>query len=181
MNNSQTIEYRNEQNREKRDNMKYFILCILICIGVNTCILKQNAGNKHTISIPQEIYDYPFDYSKKWEDYSTDIKPYNVLDMTNKSVSKINQLYGEPIFNETNTICFGKIRYSSVDTTYYYHNEPDIAYMFRGTPKIPLYQMWWKMNRDNITYILVLYCIDKDGDKYPVYGYAYDESKPLPE
>lgn len=29
-NNPQTIEYRNEQNREKRDNMKYFILCILV-------------------------------------------------------------------------------------------------------------------------------------------------------
>jgi hypothetical protein len=41
--------------------------------------------------------------------------------------------------------------------------------------------MWWEMNRDSITYILVLYCINKDGDRYPVYGYAYDENKPLPE
>ena len=166
---------------KKRDNMKYFILCILVCIVGISCILRQNARNKHTTSIPEEIYAHPFDYSKKWDDYSADIKPYNVLDMTNKSVTEINQLYGKPIFNESDTICYGKIRHSSVDTTYFYHNEPYIAYMFRGTPKIPLYQMWWKMNRDSITYILVLYCINKDGDRYPVYGYAYDENKPLPE
>ena len=81
--------------KKKRDNMKYFILCILVCIGGISCILRQNARNKNTTSIPEEIYAHPFNYSKKWDDYSTNIKPYNVLDMTNKSVTEINQLYGK--------------------------------------------------------------------------------------
>ncbi|MBR5332598.1 MAG: hypothetical protein IKV32_04810 [Muribaculaceae bacterium] len=172
--------------------MKIFNLCFIVCIAISSCnpqkehtiqeekyVGDDSSKNEFVITLPEEMDGAgAFNHSKKWEDYRPDFKPYNVLDMTNKSVSEINKLYGKPIFNETDTICFGKIRYSS---TYSYHYEPDIAFMFRKTPKIPLYQMWWKMNRDNITYILVLYCIDKDGDKYPVYGYAYDETKPLPE
>ena len=185
---------------KKLSNMKIFKLYFIVCIAISSCNICYTPQKEHTIleemnvcnvdssknefviTLPEEMDGAgAFNYSTKWEDYRPDFKPYNVLDMTNKSVSEINKLYGEPIFNETDTICFGKKRYSSVDTTYLFHNEPDIAFMFRKTPKIPLYQMWWKMNRDNITYILVLYCIDKDGDKYPVYGYAYDETKPLPE
>ena len=179
--------------------MKFFYICIIACITIGCCDICHLPSKEHTIyeeihdnyfdysidewviTIPKEMYAKPFDYTMKWEDYNTDFKPYNVLDMTHKSVSEINRLYGEPIFNETDTICYGKRRHISVDTIYYYHEEPDIAFKFRKTPNISLHEMRWKMNRDNITYILVLYCIDKDGDRYPVYGYAYDEKHPHPK
>ena len=153
----------------KRNDMKFVVFSILISLLVSSC--------SNTVSVPEDMYygAETFDYSKKWDDYRPVYKPYNTLDMTNKSVSEINQLYGEPIFNDTDTIYWGKTNDRC------YHNEYNIAYMFRGTPKIPLYEMWWKMKRDSINYILVLYCIDKDDDKYPVYGYAYNENHPLLE
>ena len=141
MNNSQTIEYRNEQNREKRDNMKYFILSILVCIGVNTCILKQNAGNKHTISIIE---------SNSQITYSNSISKLNCNDTINKRYDDLNKLGIDSILIELNYPKYGEIFLSASDS---YSQKDD----YRDyCPKYTIDEYSWKILLDGINKFVVL-------------------------
>ena len=141
MNNSQTIEYRNEQNREKRDNMKYFILSILVCIGVNTCILKQNAGNKHTISIIE---------SNSQITYSNSISKLNCNDTINKRYDDLNKLGIDSILIELNYPKYGEIFLSASDSYSQKDNYRDYC------PKYTIDEDSWKILLDGINKFVVL-------------------------